>query len=71
LGRAELSHSFLSALPRVRVGQPSEQPWPRVPLSRVADGWDPAVSRAFFLLPWPSRRPTLPSTESIGNLGTS
>jgi hypothetical protein len=44
LGRAELSRRFpVSSC--ARVGWPRDQPRPRVPLSSVADGWDPAVSR--------------------------
>jgi hypothetical protein len=71
LGRAEPSRRFLSALSRVRVGRPTKLLPPRAFLPYVADERVPSVSRAFFLLPWPSQRPTLPPTKSIENLETS
>jgi hypothetical protein len=56
---------------RTRMGRPRKPLPPRAFLPCVADERAPSVSHAFFLLPWPSRRPTLPSIESTEYLGTS
>jgi hypothetical protein len=56
---------------RAHVGRPRKPLPPRAFLPCFANEQALSVSRAFFLMPWPSQRPTLPSTESTEYLGTS